>query len=639
MKIVTVIPITKGVFKDTLTYWSGKDISPGAIVSVMVRSRKVNAVIVSVEEVSNAKASVKNAPFVLKKIGSVKPGVFLPEFINAAKRSAEYFVAPVGSVIQSFVPKAVLDSPLEIPVRKEKKHSAENASVPKLKIEKLICQSEDEDRLAAYKSLVREEFARKASVFICFPTGEDVLMALSAFEKGIKEYTFALHGRLSKKALLGEWQRALKENHPIVILGTASFLGLPRGDIKTLIIEKENSRHYKTIGRPEIDIRKFAEHYAEERNLRFIMGDIFLRTETLYRYHEHELLPFTSVKFRSLWTASGTIVDMKAYPGKTAGKPFVLISNELEALIELSRRENDHLAILVGRRGIAGVTVCNDCGKILSCENCGAPLVLHQKKEGRFFLCHKCGNEKKVERDGEERCLGCGSWRLVSLGIGVERIIEEISSELPGLNIFRIDSDTVKTSRGARKIASDFYGTQGALLVGTEMMLPYLYRPVESSAIVGIDSFLTIPDFRINEKIFSLILSLRAKTQKTILLQTQESERSMISQGLRGDILSFYREEVGERKKFGYPPFVTLVKISWDAKRDHSEKEMGGIAKLFDGYAVRSYATSYENTRISVRAHVLIKIPQGKWVDEKILGKLKALSPKYTVSVDPDSIL
>lgn len=37
--------------------------------------------------------------------------------------------------------------------------------------------------------------------------------------------------------------------------------------------------------------------------------------------------------------------------------------------------------------------------------------------------------------------------------------------------------------------------------------------------------------------------------------------------------------------------------------------------------------------------HGLIKIKRGGWVDNVLLEKLRQLSPKYTVNIDPESLL
>lgn len=639
MKLVTVIPIARGIFKDTLTYWSAKEVALGALVTVNVRNRPVNALIVGLEDASTAKANIKSATFTLKKIVGVKPNIFLPEFVRASERSARYSVSPIGSVLQTFMPKILLDTPIPIPALKNKPQN----SGGRLKIEKLAFQAENEDRLTAYKSLVREEFARKASVLICFPSIEQIRQATLSFEKGIKEYTFVFHGGLTKNTVISEWHKALKEKHPIVILSTPSFMSIPRDDIKTIIVEGENSRGYKTIHRPEFDIRTFIEYYAEERGAKLILGDRFLRTETLCRYYEHELLEFTAVKSRLPEQTAGTIIDMKKYRSIQSGKTFSTLSHELRALVELNEREHEKMFVLVGRRGISSTTACNDCGTVVSCRNCGAPLVLHESKTSakgkNTFLCHKCGSKQSIERDGEDRCEKCDSWRLTPLGIGIDRVHEDLKREFPEINIFRIDSDTVKTEKVLQKIISDFYNTRGAVLVGTEMAVPYLKNAVDSSAIVGIDSYLTIPDFRINEKIFSLVLAIRAKTKKAVILQTQEPEREFFAYALRGDLLSFYREEIVERKNFNYPPFVVLIKISWETRSDRIEKETKEIVAKLEGYNANTYSSLIPGRKAGLRANVLLKIPHNKWVDEKVLAILKSLSPKYIVSVDPDSLL
>lgn len=639
MKLVTVIPIARGIFKDTLTYWSGKEVALGALVAVTVRNRPVNALVVGVEEASAAKANIKSAPFALKKITGVKPNIFLPEFVKAAERTAKYFVSPIGGVLQALMPKVLLDTPISVLPAKNKLQNGEK----RLKIEKLAFQAEDEDRLTAYKSLVREEFARKASVLICFPSTEEVRQATLSFEKGIKEYTFIFHSGLAKNTLLAEWQKALKEKHPIVILTTPSFISIPRDDIKTIIVEGENSRNYKTIQRPEFDMRTFIENYAEEKGAKLILGDSFLRIETLCRYYEHELLEFTSVKSRLPSQADGIVIDMKNYRVVTPGKTFSTLSNELRALLELNSREHERMFVLVGRRGISATTVCNDCGTVVSCKNCRNPLVLHESKVGargkNIFLCHKCGNKQSIERDGEDRCEKCDSWRLTPLGVGIERVFEDLRKEFPEISIFRVDSDTTKTEKAVQKTILDFYNTRGAVLVGTEMAVPYMDKPVDSSAIAGIDSYLTIPDFRINEKIFSLILTLRSKTLKFVILQTQEPEREFFGFALRGDLLSFYRKEIVERKDFNYPPFTVLIKVSWETKLDRVEKETVEIVSKLEGYSIHTYTSRVPGKKVGLRANTLIRITRGKWVDDKLFAILKSLSPKYVVSVDPDSLL
>ena len=84
MKIVTVIPLKKGIWKENLTYFTAQDISNGSIVSISLRNKKVLGLVVEVEDASNAKSNIKGMSFKLKKINEVKEySIFLKEYNTA----------------------------------------------------------------------------------------------------------------------------------------------------------------------------------------------------------------------------------------------------------------------------------------------------------------------------------------------------------------------------------------------------------------------------------------------------------------------------------------------------------------------------------------------------------------------------
>ena len=98
--------------------------------------------------------------------------------------------------------------------------------------------------------------------------------------------------------ILSTWNNICNKKHPVVIIGTGKFLSVPRNDIKTIIIEKENSYSYKIDTRPFLDIRKFAEVFAKEIGAKIILGDDVLRTETLWRYKEGKISEAGHIKTR-----------------------------------------------------------------------------------------------------------------------------------------------------------------------------------------------------------------------------------------------------------------------------------------------------------------------------------------------------
>ena len=638
MKIVNVIPLAKGIFREQLSYFTSKEVTLGSIVSVPVRGRKISALVVSSRDVSEEKAVIKASSYAIKKVDFLSTkNFFLPGFIDAAQEVAEYFVATTGEIIRSFTPQAALTESAKLKGTISIQSQTETQKRVRLKKEKFVLQLPDEERLFTYKSLIREEFAKQSSIFFCLPTIQDVEIVLNSLERGIKEYTFALHSGLSKKEMLSLWNKITNEKHPVLIVATATFLSIPRTDISTIILDKENSRGYKTFSRPFIDIRTFAESLAEKLGARLILGDVLLRPETLWRQEQGEFQELAPLKFRSLSTATQTMVDMKEYKKDTLHGTFSALSTELRELIKTIRQENSHLFILAGRRGLSPITVCGDCGAIFTCARCSSPMVLHKSAEERknIFICHKCSSTISAET----RCRRCESWRLTALGIGIEKVHEELVNGFPEIKIFRIDKDTIKNQKKAIEIRDQFYASPGSILLGTGMALHYLSKKIDASAIVGIDSLFAIPDFRINEKIMNFLLLLREKTLKHFLIQTRSPDKKLFEYLIRGNLLDFYREEIAERKTFGYPPFQMLIKITWSGKKALAKEEMEKLSTLLSSYEYITYPAFIQEVKGLYRMNTLIKLDWDKWIDKNLLEILRSIPPYFTIRIDPEDIL
>ena len=94
MKIVTVMPLKKGIFKEELTYFTAQEISLGSIVNIPVRNKKILGLVISVEDARDAKSNIKGMDFNLKKIDEVKEQIiFQKEYIESTFLSSKYFVS------------------------------------------------------------------------------------------------------------------------------------------------------------------------------------------------------------------------------------------------------------------------------------------------------------------------------------------------------------------------------------------------------------------------------------------------------------------------------------------------------------------------------------------------------------------
>ena len=158
MKIIDVIPIAKGIPQEKLSYFTSKDISVGAGFRPC-KKKEIPAIVSAVSDAKESKISLKGSDFSIKPIKSVISANFItPEFLEACKEIAEYYLSTPGSVLKDFVPQAILEGGTEL---RTLGIADQNSNDTGKRHEILIIQSPSEERVQHYKSIVREELAKK----------------------------------------------------------------------------------------------------------------------------------------------------------------------------------------------------------------------------------------------------------------------------------------------------------------------------------------------------------------------------------------------------------------------------------------------------------------------------------------------
>ena len=627
MEIVSVIPIARGVFKEELDYFTTQAVRPGAIVSVPIRRRTVNALVTACRPAKEVKAAVRAAAFPLRKIGRVgQTSFFRPEFLTAARRLADYFVGTLGQILKGLAPTEILAGTIKTAGRAS--WSSLRPRRPLQTTTKYVLQEPDEERLTYYKGLIREEFAKGASVFLCLPTLTDIKKELESLERGIADYTFVCHHGLGRRELLDAWQRALGSEHPVLIVATPSFLALPRGDIGTIIIDRENSPAYKALTRPFLDYRLAAEFLAEASGQRLVLGDFILRVETIYRFNQGLYQALTPIKHHIVSGAEQKIVNAKSPPGH-----FRVLSDDLIAAAAAASRNSEKFFLFVHRRGLSPLVVCKDCGAAATCRNCQSPVSLQQAAEN-FLLCHHCNDR----RSAAEKCAVCGGWRLIGLGIGIDLVAKELAERLPFVKLFKLDSDRIRSGRQAMALVKKFLATPGGVLLGTEMAMHYLREKIENTAAAAVDSLFALPDYRINEQVFNLLIRLRTLASKSFLIQTRNVKSHLFDLASRGSLIDFYRQELAERREYNYPPFRLFIKITLEGKREDVLPAMRALERDLADYEFDTLTAAGARSG-QIVSKLILRLKTPDWPDPELLGILKSLPPRYLVTVDPENLL
>ncbi len=626
MFTVSVLPLTrtfaKGAGAETLTYFSGTDIEPGTIVKVPLRARTVRALVVETHPAEKARMEIRSGPFALKKItGAAGKMCVSRAFLRAADAFSEYSAQSTASILSVLLPQAVLEAKRNVVPIEPKCTLVADVSA---------FQAGSEERFAEYRSLIRETFARKRSFFFLVPTAEDAEYAYKELSRGIEEFTVVFPAPRNAKELTKRLKIVDDPTHPALIIATPPYLCLMREDTETVLCERENSRAYNTLSRPFLDFRAFAKMLAHEYCARIIYGSEILRVETLYKVKENEYNEWGHMNMRSPTTADVSISSMVRQEGDEEG--FKIFSNRLERTIISAVEAGKRVFLFGARKGLAPLTVCSDCEMVVSCPVCGAPLVLHESAN-HFFLCHKCGEK----RPAKDECSHCGGWRLATLGIGVETIEKELRRIIPHPFIFHLNKDAAPTPAKAMRTADDFLHTRGGILIGTEMALRYVRSPVEVAAVVSADSLIGMPDFRVNERLLSILTSIRALGREKVIFQTRSPENPVFSAAAEGNFLPFFEREIDERRKFAFPPFSLFIKIAWEGSPSRAAKDSELVRELF-GETVHIVKVR-AGGRLH-RFHGLIKIEvPNEWPDKTTVMRLMSLPPQFAVSVDPEDLL
>ncbi|MDP6494718.1 MAG: primosomal protein N', partial [Dehalococcoidia bacterium] len=229
-----------------------------------------------------------------------------------------------------------------------------------------------------------------------------------------------------------------------------------------------------------------------------------------------------------------------------------------------------HQAILfLNRRGSAPIVQCRDCGNVVNCTRCSVPLAYHsgatadsQPTEPRL-MCHRCNRRTRMPR----RCRECDSSHIRQLGIGTQRVVEEVASLLPGVRVQRWDSDTARSGLDAGDTMRSFQAGEIQVLVGTQVVAKGL--DVANVTLVGVilaDVGLHLPDFRSAERSFGLLCQVagragRGQEPGKVFIQTYNPEHYAIEAAANQDYLDLYEREIGYRRQLGNPPFNSMAHV------------------------------------------------------------------------------
>ena len=184
-------------------------------------------------------------------------------------------------------------------------------------------------------------------------------------------------------------------------------------------------------------------------------------------------------------------------------------------------------------------------------------------------------------------CPTCNSLDVGYAGFGTQMVEQEIQKKFPHAKISRVDADVSKKKGEVQDILERFEKGEIDILLGTQMVAKGLNFPkVDLVGIVLADSTLNLPDFRSQERTFSLILQVSGRSGRynrdgKVIVQTYHAQNYAIQMATSNSPLDFYKAELETRRLTQFPPFTRLVNLVMRGKvKDFCQKEIDKVANL-----------------------------------------------------------
>lgn len=362
-----------------------------------------------------------------------------------------------------------------------------------------------------------------------------------------------LHSGLGDRERLDNWLSVRDGTLPVLV-GTRSAVFAPFKDLGLIIIDEEHDLSYKQQDGFRYSARDLAIRRAQQIDAPVVLGSATPSLESLNhaltgRYHH------STLKERIAGAALPRlhIVDLRGQ------RLFGQLSPRLIAAVQQTVHRNEQALLFVNQRGYAPVLMCHECGWTGECARCDARLVWH--RADRRLRCHHCYSERPAPR----ACPECGKDSILPIGIGTERIVEQLEAQFPTANVARIDRDSTRRRGTFESMVQAITDQEVHILVGTQMLAKGHHFPnVTLVGIVDVDGGLFGADFRAPERMSQLIVQVsgragRGRRSGDVYLQTHHPDNPLLRRLIERGYGEFARSALAERQGAHLPPFAALA--------------------------------------------------------------------------------
>lgn len=413
-----------------------------------------------------------------------------------------------------------------------------------------------------YMELIAEAQGRGEQVLYLLPEIGLTTQIIGRLRARFGEQVAVFHSRLSQRERTELWLHMLRgPGSPSVIVGARSSLFLPLPVLGLIIVDEEHDPSYKQNDpAPRYNARDMAIVLSGLHGAKVLLGSATPSMESSYNARTGKY-GFAKLNVRFGDAALPTIVKVDLADAQRRKQMRGSFSQTLLQGIEQALARKEQVIIFQNRRGYAPAWQCETCGWVPQCDHCDVSLTYHKRDHG--LRCHYCGRQYPPPA----HCMACGSNRLRMIGLGTEKVEEELALVLPEARIARMDQDTTRGKHGFERLLARFGEGAVDILVGTQMVTKGLdFDQVTVVGILNADNLMRFPDLRAHERAFQLMAQVAGRSGRKrdpgqVFIQARDIGHPLIDLVAAHDVDGMYERELPLRQAHGYPPFSRMVRI------------------------------------------------------------------------------
>ncbi|MCA8945125.1 MAG: primosomal protein N' [Planctomycetes bacterium] len=417
-----------------------------------------------------------------------------------------------------------------------------------------------------------------------------------------------LHSSMTDAERRDAW-RDISTGKSRVVIGPRSALFAPVKDLGLVVVDEEQESTYKQDNTPRYHARDTAIMRARLEGASVLLGSA---TPSLESWHNAETGKYVLLELKSRVRPAGEhaakdadllatnskglasveIIDMATECREQHKMTF--FSRRLRGACAAALERDEQVIIFLNRRGYHTLLSCVNCGQAMMCPQCDIPMSFHRGL--KKMACHYCLETAEIPR----QCPACGGGPVKLMGMGTERLEEELKVIFAGRSIARMDSDVMKSREDYEVTLDAFRAGETQILVGTQMIAKGLDFPnVTVVGVVSADVGMGLADFRSYERCFQLLTQVAGRAGRgskagTVIVQTFQPEHVSIQTGARQDYRAFVDYEMQHREESRYAPFSRMVLVTVEGKdANKTEEEAQKIAATASDFAQRYKGTIY----------------------------------------------